>query len=234
MTEPVRKLKLLIVVTAVVIVCAVIVCGHRIAGAANTPAHERVGYELPFGAKPFAPSNAQTTTGDFINQSDFIPASRCASCHKQTHAEWSESAHRNAFREPFYQANVNHLIKERNIAATRHCESCHNPVALFSGALSMNAKSARPFDEEGVSCSVCHSIVSTTTDGIGSYTIEPPALLVRENGERLSDANDEEILSDLPSHSRAMMRPLLKKPEFCAACHKSAIVPELNGQCCKN
>jgi Flp pilus assembly protein TadD len=26
------------------------------------------------------------------------------------------------------------------------------------------------------------------------------------------------------------MRPLLQKPEFCAACHKSAIVPELNGR----
>lgn len=187
-------------------------------------------YELPFGANPFAPSNAKTTTNQFISQSEFIPAARCSKCHQTTHAEWNESAHRNAFREPFYQANVEHLIRERGIAVTRHCESCHNPVALFSGALSVNAKIARPFDDEGVSCSVCHAIQSVTTEGIGSYTIAPPALLEFEDGRRVSNATDQELLSNLEAHSRAVMRPLLKQPEFCAGCHKSAIVPELNGR----
>jgi tetratricopeptide (TPR) repeat protein len=188
------------------------------------------GYEMPFGSSPFAPSNAQSTTGQLIPQNAFIPARRCATCHESTHTEWNQSAHRNAFREPFYQANVNHLIRDRGIAVTRHCESCHNPVALFSGALSKNAKIERPFDEEGVTCSVCHSIQSVTTDGIGSYVIAPPALLELKDGKRIANATDEQILDDLESHRRAMMRPLLKQPEFCAACHKAAIVPELNGR----
>lgn len=188
------------------------------------------GYEMPYGSSPFAPSNAQTTTGQFISQAAFIPAKRCTKCHESTHAEWNESAHRNAFREPFYQANVQHLTRDRGVVSTRHCESCHNPVALFSGALSQNAKMERPFDDEGVTCSVCHSIESVTTQGIGSYTIAPPALLELQDGRRITDATDQQILSDLGSHSRAMMRPLLRKPEFCAACHKSAIVPELNGR----
>src|SRR4051794_28783151 len=63
------------------------------------------GYELPFGPNPFAPSNAKTSTGRLIPQSEFIPAARCSKCHTETHTEWSESAHRNSFREPFYQAN---------------------------------------------------------------------------------------------------------------------------------
>ena len=188
------------------------------------------GYEMPFGPAPFAPSNAQTTTSQFISQNEFIPAKRCAKCHQSTHAEWKESAHRNAFREPFYQANVQHLIRDRGIAVTRHCESCHNPVALFSGALSKNAKVERPFDDEGVTCSVCHSIQSTTTEGIGSYVIAPPALLELPDGRRIKSASDEEILADLASHRRAMMRPLLKRPEFCASCHKAAVVPALNGR----
>ena len=188
------------------------------------------GYEMPFGPLPFAPSNARTTTGQLISSNEFIPARRCANCHESTHAEWKESAHRNAFREPFYQANVQHLIRDRGIAVTRHCESCHNPVALFSGALSPNVQIERPFDDEGVSCSVCHSIQSTTTEGIGSYTIAPPALLELANGQRIKDATDEQVLADLPSHSRAMMRPLLKQPEFCAACHKAAVVRELNNR----
>jgi tetratricopeptide (TPR) repeat protein len=188
------------------------------------------GYGLPFGANPFAPSNAKTTTGRLIAQSEFIPASRCAKCHRETHAEWNESAHRNSFREPFYQANVEHLIRDRDITATRHCESCHNPAALFSGSLTKGAKVERQFDEEGVSCSVCHSIQSVTNEGIGSYNIAPPALLEFEDGRRVRDASDQEILKNLDAHSRAVMRPLLKQPLFCAACHKSAIVPELNGR----
>src|SRR5215510_2274434 len=154
------------------------------------------GYEMPFGSSPFAPSNANTTTGQLIPQTEFIPASRCASCHESTHTEWNQSAHRNAFREPFYQANVNHLIRDRGIAVTRHCESCHNPVALFSGALSKNAKIERPFDEEGVTCSVCHSIQSVTTEGIGSYLIAPPALLELKDGTRIAEATNQQILSD--------------------------------------
>ena len=200
------------------------------AEATDAPFIPPKGYEMPFGPAPFAPSNAQTTTGQLISHNDFIPAKRCAKCHESTHTEWKESAHRNAFREPFYQANVLHLIRDRGIAVTRHCESCHNPVALFSGALSKNAQIERPYDDEGVTCSVCHSIESTTTEGIGSYVIAPPALLELPDGRRIKIASDPEILADLESHRRAMMRPLLKKPEFCAACHKAAIVPALNGR----
>ena len=185
---------------------------------------------MPFGSSPFAPSNSKTTTGQLISHTAFIPASRCAKCHQSTHVEWNESAHRNAFREPFYQANVLHLIRDRGIVVTRHCESCHNPVALFSGALSNNSKMERPFDDEGVTCSVCHSIESVTTQGIGSYTITPPALLEFADGRRIQNASDLTILANLDAHSRAVMRPLLKQPEFCATCHKAAIVPELNGR----
>jgi len=39
---------------------------------------------------------------------------------------------------------------------------------------------------------------------------------------------DQQILDDIPSHRRAMMRPLLKQPEFCGACHKSQVPRELN------
>ncbi|MEJ7712742.1 MAG: multiheme c-type cytochrome [Pyrinomonadaceae bacterium] len=208
MSTYIRRLKLCVILVTVGIVASICVGWQwPVKAASEAPAPSSSQYNLPFGPNPFAPSNARTTTGEFIEPSKFIPASRCVNCHKDTHREWSQSAHRNSFREPFYQANVKHLIRERGIAVTRHCESCHNPVALFSGALTPNAKMARPFDEEGVSCSVCHGIVSTTTKGIGSYTIAPPALLVKANGERLHDATDAEVWDDLPAHRRAVMRP---------------------------
>src|SRR5215212_558117 len=177
--KSIRRVKLTAVLTVLSCVAVLSWC-WRTGAAPSSPAPAPAGYELPYGSNPFTPSNARTTTGGFISQAEFIPAERCASCHRAVHSEWKESAHRNSFREPFYQTNVKHLIRVRRVAVTRHCESCHNPPALFSGALSENAKMERPSDDEGVTCSVCHSIESVSTRGIGSYTLAPPAMLVRE------------------------------------------------------
>ncbi len=187
-------------------------------------------YDFRFGKeKPFSPSNANTFNGKFIKAEDFTTAARCATCHTDMHPQWRESAHANSFREPFYQKNVNDLIAQKNIAFTRHCESCHNPTALFSGVLTDKPQfKDRPFDEDGVSCIVCHSIEAVNGQGIGGYTMGQPALLQKEDGTKISEATDQEILNDVPSHRRAVMRDLMKKPEFCASCHKSQVPHELN------
>ena len=209
------------------------------AKAGGGPSIEKRRVPLPVGH--FSPSNARSEDGNLIPAEQFFPASRCASCHKDTHDGWSQSLHRNAAREPFYRESADILLRTEGIEFTRHCESCHTPVALFSGALtresgvSSSLPGARgfpftPLDDEGVTCSVCHSITEARLDGTGSYTIRRPALLVREDGTPVfGNLSDEEILSDIPAHKRAVMRPLLKKPEFCATCHKATSPPELNG-----
>lgn len=181
----------------------------------------------------FSPSNAQTESGGLIPVEQFIPAARCQSCHQDTHAAWSESLHRNAAREPFYRESADILLRTRGIEFTRHCESCHTPVALFSGALSKDApKQTAPFtklDDEGVTCSVCHSVTDAKLNGTGSFTIRRPALLAKEDGTPVfGDFSDEQILADIPGHKRAMMRPLLRSPEFCSTCHKVDAPPSLN------
>jgi tetratricopeptide (TPR) repeat protein/nitrate/TMAO reductase-like tetraheme cytochrome c subunit len=187
-------------------------------------------YDFRFGTeKPFSPSNATTHDGRFMSSENFVSSARCATCHTDAHPQWRESAHANSFREPFYQKNVNDLIAQKNIAFTRHCESCHNPAALFTGALTDKPQfKKRPFDEEGVSCIVCHSIESVDGRGIGGYVFGQPALIQKEDGTKLLEATDQQILDDVAGHKRAMMRDLLKKPEFCAACHKSQVPKELN------
>ncbi|MGH9769586.1 MAG: tetratricopeptide repeat protein [Blastocatellia bacterium] len=178
--------------------------------------------------------------------------------------------HRNAAREPFYRESADILLRTRGIEFTRHCESCHTPVALFSGALVSTATGRErqalfsgalvstatgrerqapfsgalvstatgrerqapftPLDHEGVTCSVCHSITGARLDGTGSFTIRRPALLAREDGTPVyGDFTDEQILADVPAHKRAVMRPLLKSPEFCSTCHKVDAPPSLNG-----
>lgn len=187
-------------------------------------------YDFRFGKdKPFSPGNANSFDGKFIPGDDFISSSRCAKCHTDVHPQWAQSAHARSFEEPFYQRNVNELIAQKNIAFTRHCESCHNPAALFSGALTDNPKvKERPFDREGVSCIACHSIESVSGRGIGGYVMGQPALIEEKDGTKLIEVSDEDIQNDIEGHKRAMMRDLLKKPEFCAACHKSQVPKELN------
>jgi tetratricopeptide (TPR) repeat protein len=187
-------------------------------------------YDFRFGKdKPFAPGNANTFNGEFIPGTDFVSANRCGKCHTDAHPQWAQSAHAKAFVEPFYQKNVNDLVSQKNIAFTRHCESCHNPAALFSGALTDKPRfKERPFDEEGVSCIVCHSIEKVTGRGIGGYVMGQPALIQEPDGTKVFDVTDEDIQNDIDGHKRAMMRPLLKEPKFCAACHKSQVPKELN------
>ena len=182
----------------------------------------------------FSPSNARTESGALIPVEQFFSAKRCIGCHQDTHAAWSESLHRNAAREPFYRESADILLRTRGIEFTRHCESCHTPVALFSGALSKNApRQQAPFttlDDEGVTCTVCHSITEARLNGTGSFTIRRPALLAKEDGTPVfGNFTDEQILADIPGHKRAVMRPLLRQPEFCATCHKVDAPPALNG-----
>jgi tetratricopeptide (TPR) repeat protein len=187
-------------------------------------------YHLPFGNNPFLPSQATTINQDFIASGAFIPASYCGSCHKDIHQQWRESAHANSFREPFYLRNVELLNKTKGIEASRHCEGCHNPVALFSGALTTGSKLERPFDEEGVTCTVCHSIQKIqNTSGTGSYIMGIPAALVKPDGTRVpGPVAENDILTDLDLHKRAVMQDFYRTPEFCAVCHKAAVPKALN------
>jgi len=224
----VRTVKLFIIIAS--LSAGLTVARHRIVGAQGTT--QRPLPPAPAGF--FSPSNARTEDGRLIPAEQFFPASRCLACHQDTHAAWSESLHRNAAREPFYRESADILLRTRGIEFTRHCESCHTPVALFSGALSKDAPNqAAPFtrlDDEGVTCSVCHSVTDAKLNGTGSFTIRRPALLAREDGTPIyGDFTDEQILADVPGHKRAVMRPLLRSPEFCSTCHKVDAPPDLNG-----
>ncbi len=192
------------------------------------------GYRLPFGNNPYSPSEAKADFSGFLKPTDFPSAQYCSHCHAAVHAQWRESAHANSFRTPWYVKNVNELAKDKGAEATRHCEGCHNPAALFTGALTTGSTLQRPHDDDGVTCMVCHSIREIqSTRGTGSYVMGKPAVLVDAKGEPVVEAggglpSDAEIMAHLDQHRQAVMRPLYKTSEYCAACHKAAIPPMLN------
>lgn len=187
-------------------------------------------YNTTFGAdKPFFPSNATTDNGEFIDPKSFPTAEYCGHCHQQVYAEWRQSVHANAFRNPWYVKNVNMFIEERGIEYSRHCEGCHNPIALTSGALTNGSPIKRGFDDDGVTCSTCHAIQNVNTRGTGSYIMGVPAVLVDADGKPIyGQVPDKEILAHLDRHAQAVMKDFYRTSEFCAACHKAALPRELN------
>ncbi len=187
-------------------------------------------YNFRYGAShPFLPSNAQTDTGQFIDPKSFPTAQYCGHCHQESHTEWRESAHSNSNRAPWYLKNVGLLNAEKGIEFSRHCEGCHDPIATVAGALTEGAPKKRPYDQDGVTCMVCHSIQKVDTRGTGSYTMGVPAVMVDENGAPiLRPVSDAEILAHLDRHSKAVMKDFYKSSEFCSSCHKAALPHTLN------
>jgi tetratricopeptide (TPR) repeat protein len=198
----------------------------------TSPFHDSVAgrYNYAFGKDtPFLPSNATSSNGQFLSPRSFYTAQYCGHCHKEAYHQWRQSVHSNSFRAPWYLKNVNMLIDEKGVQFSRHCEGCHNPVALLSGDLTQGMPKKRPFEDEGVTCSTCHSIVSTNTTGTGSYVMATPAVLVDERGAPITGpVSDGEILAHLDRHSKAVMRDIYHTSEFCSACHKAAIPRSLD------
>ncbi len=188
-------------------------------------------YNFRFGPdKPSAPGNAMTVSHDFISPGAFPTAEYCAGCHPQAYAEWRQALHSNSFRTPFYRTSVNILMRTKGIEFTRHCDSCHNPVGVLSGALTQNSQVDRKFDSDGLTCMTCHSVDRLQpTMGNGSFVMGIPAVMVDENGKPLPGiVPDAEIMAHPDRHAKAVMKDFYRTPEFCAACHKANLPDPLN------
>jgi tetratricopeptide (TPR) repeat protein len=191
----------------------------------------RAMYSFKFGAERIAsPGNAAVEGDTFIEPSAFPDAQYCGHCHQEAYHQWRQALHSNSFRTPFYQTSVQILMKTKGIEFARHCDSCHNPIGVVSGALTPHSTVDRRFDADGVTCTVCHSIQSVDTKlGNGGFKLAVPAVMVDEQGRRIPGiVPDAEILMHLDRHSKAVMQDVYKTPEFCAACHKANLPPMLN------
>jgi Tfp pilus assembly protein PilF len=189
-------------------------------------------YSFPFGKnKLSAPGNAAAEGDDFLQPSAFPNAEYCGHCHQEAYHQWRQALHSNSFRTPFYRQSVNILIRTKGIEFARHCDSCHNPVAVLAGALNPVSTVDRQFDHDGLTCMTCHSVLSVKSKlGNGGFVMAVPSALVDEKGNRIpGPVPDSEILAHLDRHSKAVMQDIYHTPEFCAACHKANLPPGLNG-----
>jgi Tfp pilus assembly protein PilF len=188
-------------------------------------------YNFAFGPGNIStPGNGAVEGNTFLEPEAFPTAEYCGRCHKEAYHQWRQSLHSNSFRTPFYRTSVNILMRTKGIEFARHCDSCHNPVAVLGGGLTQASVVDRGFDQDGLTCMTCHSVQRVqSTNGNGGYVMGVPAVLVDENGTRIPGmVPDAEILAHLDRHSKAVMQPLYRSPEFCSACHKANLPNPLN------
>jgi tetratricopeptide (TPR) repeat protein len=188
-------------------------------------------YNFAFGKGNIStPGNAAVLGDTFLEPDAFPTADYCGHCHKEAYHQWRQSLHSNSFRTPFYRTSVNILIRTKGIEFSRHCDSCHNPIAVLGGGLTQSSIVDRKFDQDGLTCTTCHSVQKLqSTLGNGGYVMGVPAVLVDENGTRIPGlVPDSEILAHLDRHSKAVMQTFYRTPEFCSACHKANLPNPLN------
>src|ERR1700691_1945584 len=156
----------------------------------------RESYDFRFGPNNISiPGNAAIEGNDFIQPGAFPKATYCATCHAQAYSHWRQALHSNSFRTPFYRTSVNILLRNKGIEFSRHCDSCHNPIGVLSGALTEDSQVDRSFDEDGLTCTTCHSIQQLqSTNGNGGFVFGVPSAMVDEDGNRIPGmVPDEEI-----------------------------------------
>ena len=188
-------------------------------------------YNFLFGKDSLSlPGNAAIEGNDFIQPGAFPEAEYCGHCHEEAYSQWRQALHSNSFRTPFYRASVNILVRTKGIEFSRHCDSCHNPIVVLSGGLTQDSHVDRAFDKDGLTCTTCHSIQRLqSTSGNGGYVMGVPAVMVDKNGKRIpGQVEFGDILENPERHSKAVMQPFYRTPEFCAACHKANLPNPLN------
>jgi len=188
-------------------------------------------YNFRFGKdQPFIPGTMRVEGDDFVQPGAFPNPSYCAHCHQEAYHQWRQALHSNAFRTPFYRASVNILINTKGIEFARHCDSCHNPVAVLAGGLTQDSKVDRKMDQDGLSCATCHSIQKLQSiKGNGGFVMGIPSVMVDEKGNRIpGEVPYDEIIKHPERHSQALMQSFYRTPEFCGACHKANLPNPLN------
>ncbi len=185
-----------------------------------------------YGDGVFSPSLAQTKTGSFLDSRRIGRSEKCAACHQQITDEWRSSMHGRAASDPFFQKNVNSLVDNKGIEATRYCGGCHMPVALLSGELSKGGTvSSGMHVREGVSCMGCHGISDILSlKGVGGYLYEPEQdyLFGDSDGFLQTELHDYLMKINPRQHREDMARDILADPLNCATCHEQYIDKDLN------
>ncbi len=175
---------------------------------------------------PFWPSSSNTNTGKIIPANFFMDSKLCGECHKDIYEQWNSSAHHFAsFNNQFYRKSIEYMQDVAGTKPTKWCAGCHDHAVFFNGRFDRPIKEQidTPEAQNGLGCLSCHAISSVHSSmGNASFTVEYPKLheLASSRNPFIHGADYFLTFMAPEPHRRTMMKPFMKTPEFCSACHK--------------
>ena len=175
---------------------------------------------------PFAPSSAQTNTGNIIPSNFFMDSEACGECHKDIYNQWKSSTHHFAsFNNQFYRKSIEYMQDTIGTRPSKWCAGCHDHAVFFNGRFDKPIKQQidTPEAQAGLGCMSCHAIVHVgSTMGNADFTVEYPPLheLASSHNPLLHAADYALTYLNPQPHRQTFMKPFMRQSEFCAACHK--------------
>ena len=129
-------------------------------------------YSFPFGKGHIAlPGNAAVEGGGFLNKA-FSQRSLLRPLPPAGISRMAPVPPLQLVPDPLLQQERGDSGSDKGIAYARYCDSCHNPIAVLSGAMNRKSTVDRSFDSDGLTCMTCHSIQSVEPKlGNGSYVM---------------------------------------------------------------
>jgi nitrate/TMAO reductase-like tetraheme cytochrome c subunit len=188
------------------------------------------------GDTVFFPSSSETFDQGLLDGKKLAANDYCQSCHPDSFHEWQRSAHRfSSFNNPFYRKSVELMADRVGRERTKWCSGCHDPVVLFTGQMGAATQAKFSYDsweaQQGLTCMSCHSIAEVKdVKGNGSYVIEESKQypFAFSKNPALKAVNRLLIRMEPSLHRKTFLKPFMRTPEFCASCHKVALIPALN------
>jgi Flp pilus assembly protein TadD len=175
---------------------------------------------------PFWPSSSRTSVGGIMPSDFFMESQQCGECHKDIYQQWKSSMHHFAsFNNQFYKATILHMQDLSGTQGSKWCAGCHDHAVFFNGRFEIPIKQQvdTPEAQNGLGCVSCHSITHVgSTMGNADFEITyPPLHRLAASKNSFIQASEKFITYLNPEpHRRTFMKPFMREPEFCSACHK--------------
>jgi hypothetical protein len=157
---------------------------------------------------------------------DSTSPNNCGNCHAEVLMnQWGGNAHAHSATNPFFLAI--YYGKDTTLSAdcgagykkdfpgrSGNCATCHIPGAAVHDPWGVDPLSVSEVNKNGVFCDVCHKIYGVTpASGQGTTGVLSIDFLRPPEGKQMFFGPFDDI------HEPDAYLPLIRKSEFCAACH---------------
>lgn len=153
-------------------------------------------------------------TPEPLSRAELLDPSQCVDCHPAHVAQWRNSTHANAARDPVFQAMNQRYLRETGDTDPTLCVGCHAPLAVQTGALAdPTAIDALPEGLSGVGCMWCHQVDAVTGTHNAALTVAEDVTLRGGIADPIQTWAHESAWSPL------LDRDAPEASSTCGACH---------------